>query len=238
MYYLCFQMETNRYRLLLVEDDTSLGYLLTEYLKMKGMEVIWVERAAEVMPLLEQQSFDLLILDVMMPDLDGFTLGQQIHERFPSIPFLFLTAKSMKIDVLKGFSVGAVDYLKKPIDEEELVVRIESLLARLKAAEQPETEVPSLGRYQYDLRNQCLLLEGEEISLTSRESELLTYLYRNRNRLSTHADILKRIWGRNDYFNRKSLNVFITRLRKLLEKDPEIRIENVHGQGFIFRVPE
>jgi len=238
LYYLCCQMETNQHRLLLVEDDTSLGYLLTEYLKMKGMDVVWVQRAAEVLPLLEEQVFDLLILDVMMPDMDGFSLGQQIHERFPAIPFLFLTAKSMKIDVLKGFSVGAVDYLKKPIDEEELVVRIESLLSRLKAVEQPETEIHSLGRYRYDMRNQCLLLEGEEISLTSRESELLTYLYRNRNRLSSHADILKRIWGRNDYFNRKSLNVFITRLRKLLEKEPDIRIENVHGQGFIFRVPE
>lgn len=231
-------METNQHRLLLVEDDTSLGYLLSEYLKMKGMDVVWVQRAAEVLPLLEEQVFDLLVLDVMMPDLDGFSLGEQIHERFPAIPFLFLTAKSMKIDVLKGFSVGAVDYLKKPIDEEELVVRIESLLSRLKAVEQPETEIPSLGRYRYDMRNQCLLLEGEEISLTSRESELLTYLYRNRNRLSSHADILKRIWGRNDYFNRKSLNVFVTRLRKLLENDPDIRIENVHGQGFIFRVPD
>ena len=193
MYYLCLEMETNQHRLLLVEDDTSLGYLLTEYLKMKGMDVVWVQRAAEVLPLLEEQVFDLLVLDVMMPDLDGFSLGQQIHERFPEIPFLFLTAKSMKIDVLKGFSVGAVDYLKKPIDEEELVVRIESLLSRLKATEQPEAEIPPLGRYRYDLRNQCLLLEGEEISLTSRESELLTYLYRNRNRLSSHADILKRI---------------------------------------------
>ena len=182
--------------------------------------------------------YALIVLDVMMPDLDGFSLGEQIHERFPAIPFLFLTAKSMKIDVLKGFSVGAVDYLKKPIDEEELVVRIESLLSRLKAAENPQTETPSLGRYKYDMGNQCLLLEGEEISLTSRESELLTYLYRNRNRLSSHAAILKRIWGRNDYFNRKSLNVFVTRLRKLLEKDPDIRIENVHGQGFIFRVPD
>lgn len=231
-------METERYRLLLVEDDTSLGYLLSEYLKMKGMDIVWVQRAAEVMPLLEEQVFDLLILDIMMPDLDGFSLGAQIHGRFPRIPFLFLTAKSMKIDVLKGFSVGAVDYLKKPIDEEELVVRIESLLSRLKTAREPEAETPAIGRYQYDLRNQCLILEGEEIPLTSRESELLTYLYRNRNRLSSHSDILKRIWGRNDYFNRKSLNVFVTRLRKLLEKDPQIRIENVHGQGFIFRVPE
>ncbi len=231
-------METNRHRLLLVEDDTSLGYLLTEYLKMKGMDVLWVQRAAEVMPLLEEQVFDLLILDVMMPDLDGFTLGGQIHERFPRIPFLFLTAKSMKIDVLKGFSIGAVDYLKKPIDEEELVVRIETLLSRLKAPKDPGEDMPSIGKYQYDLRNQCLRIEGEEIPLTSRESELLTYLFRNRNRLCSHADILKRIWGRNDYFNRKSLNVFVTRLRKLLERDPELRIENVHGQGFIFRVPE
>ena len=230
-------METENYRLLLVEDDTSLGYLLTEYLKMKGMEVLWVQKGEEVLPLLEERVFDLLILDVMMPDLDGFTLGQQIHERFPRIPFLFLTARSMKIDVLKGFSVGAVDYLKKPIDEEELVVRIETLLSRLGDGSPPGEESPALGRYQYDLRNQCLRLGEVETPLTSREHELLSYLYHNRNRLCSHADILKRIWGRNDYFNRKSLNVFITRLRKHLESDPDIRIENVHGQGFILRVP-
>lgn len=230
-------METENSRILLVEDDTSLGYLLTEYLKMKGMEVMWVQKAEAVLPLLEERVFDLLILDVMMPDLDGFTLGQQIHERFPRTPFLFLTARSMKIDVLKGFSVGAVDYLKKPIDEEELVVRIETLLSRLGDGPQPGEGTPALGRYRYDLRNQCLRLGEAEIPLTSREHELLSYLYHHRNRLCSHADILRRIWGRNDYFNRKSLNVFITRLRKHLESDPDIRIENVHGQGFILRVP-
>ena len=183
-------------------------------------------------------AFDLLVLDVMMPDMDGFSLGAQIHERYPRIPFLFLTAKSMKIDVLKGFSVGAVDYLKKPIDEEELVVRIETLLSRLGPAEESTDAIARLGRYQLDSQNQCLLLDSKEIPLTSRENELLAFLYRHRNRLCTHGDILKRIWGRNDYFNRKSLNVFITRLRKHLDEDPELRIENVHGQGFIFRVPE
>ncbi len=226
------------YNLLLVEDDTSLGYLLSEYLKMKGMELLWVKNPKEVLPLLEQRNFDLVILDVMMPELDGFSLGAEIHERYPDIPFLFLTAKSMKIDVLKGFSVGAVDYLKKPIDEEELVVRIETLLTRLGGSSSEEVALSNLGSYQYDPQNQCLRFEGEEISLTTRENELLSYLIRHRNRLCTHADILKRIWGRNDYFNRKSLNVFITRLRKLLENDPNLKIENVHGQGFILRVPE
>lgn len=201
------------------------------------MELLWVQKASEVIPLLEQRRFDLLILDVMMPEMDGFTLGAEIHERYPGIPFLFLTAKSMKIDVLKGFSVGAVDYLKKPIDEEELVVRIETLLARLGTKDSGEITLSDLGNYTYDPQNQCLFLGAEEISLTTRENELLSYLVRHQNRLCSHADILKRLWGRNDYFNRKSLNVFITRLRKLLEKDPELRIENVHGQGFIFRTP-
>lgn len=223
---------------MLVEDDTSLGYLLSEYLKMKGMDVHWVKEAGQVLPLLEQKAFDLLILDVMMPDMDGFSLGARIHERYPRIPFIFLTARSMKIDVLRGFSVGAVDYLKKPIDEEELVVRIETLLSRIGPAPELMETLPVLGRFRYDKENQCLRLDSEEIPLTSRENELLAFLYRNRNRLSTHSDILKRIWGRNDYFNRKSLNVFITRLRKHLEKDPALKIENVHGQGFILRVPE
>ncbi len=230
-------MDRKMYNLLLVEDDTSLGYLLSEYLKMKGMELQWAKDPSEVIPLLEQRGFDLVILDVMMPGLDGFTLGAEIHERFPDIPFLFLTAKSMKIDVLKGFSVGAVDYLKKPIDEEELVVRIETLLARLGGQSQEEEVHSNLGRYEFDSRNQCLHFEGLEIPLTTRENELLAYLVRHQNRLCSHADILKRLWGRNDYFNRKSLNVFITRLRKILEKDPELRIENVHGQGFILRTP-
>lgn len=231
-------MENKVYKLLLVEDDSSLGYLLTEYLRMKGMEVQWLKETREVLPLLEEKAFDLLILDVMMPDMDGFSLGAQIHERFPRIPFLFLTARSMKIDVLKGFSVGAVDYLKKPIDEEELVVRIETLLSRIRPSPKDMGSSSVLGNFLYDMENQCLRLDSREIPLTSRENELLALLYRNRNRLCTHADILKRLWGRNDYFNRKSLNVFITRLRKHLEEDPALRIENVHGQGFILRVPE
>ncbi len=231
-------MEARRYKILLVEDDQSLGYLLSEYLGMKGLDVRWVHQPEKVMPLLEQQGFDLIILDVMMPGLDGFTLGAQIHEQYPQLPFLFLTARSMKIDVLKGFSVGAVDYLKKPIDEEELVVRIEALLARLEPASQAGEEgFPQLGAYQYDMQNQQLRFGEEVITLTTRENELLAFLLRHPNRLCSHSEILKRLWGRNDYFNRKSLNVFVTRLRKHLSRDPSLKIENIHGQGFIFRVP-
>lgn len=231
-------MEARRYKILLVEDDQSLGYLLSEYLGMKGLDIRWVQQPEKVMPLLEQQGFDLIILDVMMPGLDGFSLGDQIHEAFPELPFIFLTARSMKIDVLKGFSVGAVDYLKKPIDEEELVVRIEALLARLEPLSQAGGDlVPKLGQYQYDMQNQQLRHGDEVITLTTRENELLAFLLRHPNRLCTHSEILKRLWGRNDYFNRKSLNVFVTRLRKHLSRDPSLKIDNIHGQGFIFRVP-
>jgi DNA-binding response OmpR family regulator len=174
----------------------------------------------------------------MMPGMDGFTLGERIREQHPDLPFIFLTARSMKIDVLKGFSVGAVDYLKKPIDEEELVVRIETLLTRLeRGTEPPQPREYKLGSYSYDPRNQSLQVGSELFPLTKRENELLEFLVRQANRLCRHEDILKRIWGRNDYFNRKSLNVFITRLRKHLSRDPRLKIENIHGQGFILHLP-
>lgn len=231
-------MQQKPYKIVLVEDDTSLGYLLKEYLGMKGFQVRWLENPGDVMPLLEAEAFDLLVLDVMMPDMDGFSLGERIHRQYPGIPFIFLTARSMKVDVLRGFSVGAVDYLKKPIDEEELVVRIEALLSRLEGGREPEPSLEYvLGAYRFNARNQTLERAGERISLTKRENELLEFLSGQANRLSKHEDILKQIWGRNDYFNRKSLNVFITRLRKYLQEDPRLKIENVHGQGFIFHVP-
>ena len=233
-------MSTQAYKILLVEDDQSLGYLLTEYLGMKGLEVRWISQPEKVLPLLDQQRFDLIILDVMMPGMDGFSLGSQIHDKHPKVPFLFLTARSMKIDVLKGFAVGAVDYLKKPIDEEELVVRIETMLARLESSTgsgSVKTQMV-LGKYHFDIQNQQIYFGDQAMALTARESELLAMLARHPNRLCTHSDILKRLWGRNYYFNRKSLNVFVTRLRKLLQHDPELKIENIHGQGFILRMSD
>jgi DNA-binding response OmpR family regulator len=217
-----------------------LGYLLTEYLRLKDLEVTWVTNGRKALERLEKGAFDLAILDVMMPEMDGFALAMDLRHSHPNLQFIFLTAKSLKIDVLKGFSLGAVDYLKKPIDEEELVVRIKTLLSRISgpAREKEEEGRYRLGRYTFDSRNQELSSDGETTHLTSRENEVLQFLVNRKNRLCTHKEILVALWGRYDYFNKKSLNVFITHLRKYLEDDDTIRIENVHGQGFILRVSE
>ncbi len=226
----------NKYKLLLVEDDTSLGYLLTEYLKMNNFEIIWVENGEDALATLSKHSLDLCILDVMMPNMDGFKLAENINENNLNIPFLFLTARSLKIDVLKGFSLGAVDYIRKPIDEEELVVRLNSLLRILKETKKKEEKSYIIGKYIYTPLNYELKINDEKRQLTERESELLLYLLKNKNNISRHKDILKTLWGKNDYFNRKSLNVFITRLRNYLSKDNSIKIENIHNQGFIFTI--
>jgi DNA-binding response OmpR family regulator len=233
-------MQDDTHSILLVEDDTSLGYLLTEYLQLKGLAVTWVTNGRKALDKLDTASFDLAILDVMMPEMDGFALAANLRNSHPSLQFIFLTAKSLKIDVLKGFSLGAVDYLKKPIDEEELVVRINALLSRIARPVQTEEEegLYVLGRYTFDSRNQELALEGDTTHLTSRENEVLHFLLNRKNRLCSHKEILVALWGRHDYFNKKSLNVFITHLRKYLDQDDSIRIENVHGQGFILRVNE
>ncbi|MEM1340091.1 MAG: response regulator transcription factor [Bacteroidota bacterium] len=224
-------------RILLVEDEESLGYLLVEYLNMKGFLVHLATQGKAAMALLDRREFDLAILDVTLPEMDGFTLARKIQEDYPGLPFLFLSARSLKVDVLKGFSLGAVDYLKKPIDEEELVVRINAILSRIQPKPQKAKRATfQLGRYRFDPENQQLALGANERQLTTRESELLRVLAGNMNSLCSHRDILTELWGENDYFNRKSLNVFITRLRKYLEEDKGIRIENVHGKGFILKI--
>lgn len=230
-------MSDSNYKILLVEDDTTLGYLLTEYLQLKGFAVSWATDGKKALDMLAAESFDLAVLDVMMPEMDGFALAANLLKHYPGLLFIFLTAKSLKVDVLKGFSVGAADYLKKPIDEEELVVRIRTLLSRIVKNQplQDAGDTHSLGTYTFNHRNQELSVGGEVIHLTTRESELLHYLINRRNQLCSHKDILLALWGRYDYFNKKSLNVFITHLRKYLEKDSSIRIDNVHGQGFILR---
>ncbi|HAT63395.1 MAG TPA: DNA-binding response regulator [Flavobacteriaceae bacterium] len=226
--------------ILLVEDDPTLGYLLREYLTMNGFKISLAKTASEALQLLDSHIYELAILDVMLPDKDGFELAKNIKSIYPSIPFLFLTARSLKVDVLKGFSIGAVDYLKKPIDEEELVVRIKALLSRIKTTQKIETTeaVTTIGKYHFHYKNQQLAINDEKITLTKREAELLNFLVFNKNNLCTHKEILNTLWGKSDYFNKKSLNVFITHLRKYLQKDPAISIENVHKQGFILKIDD
>ncbi len=223
----------------MVEDDESLGYLLTEYLKIKGFDIIWEKNGMSALETLQKSNFDLIILDIMMPEMDGFTLASKIKLQFQETPFIFLTARSLKVDVLKGFSLGAVDYLKKPIDEEELVVRIHTLLNTLANKnlflENNKNEF-ILGNYLYNTDNMQLIYKDQVIQLTVRENKLLHLLVSKQNKICTHKDILNSIWGKYDYFNRKSLNVFISRLRKYLNRDPSIKIENIHNQGFIFKL--
>ncbi|MCM5661911.1 response regulator transcription factor [Galbibacter mesophilus] len=228
-------------KILLVEDDTSLGYLLTEYLKMKQFQMVWAQNGEEALSVLEKEDFNLIVMDVMMPKMDGFTLAEKVRDLYPAMPFIFLSARSLKIDVLKGFALGAVDYLKKPIDEEELVVRIEALLSRLNPPEKNEnqsTNAIKIGLYTFDPQLQKLISYDEETTLTSRESELLLYLYNRKNILASHKEILTSIWGESNYFNRKSLNVFVSHLRKYLSKDPHISIDNIHNKGFLFKIEE
>jgi DNA-binding response OmpR family regulator len=230
-------MVRNKKNIILVEDDETLGYLLSEYLKMNQFEVFWAKNGINCLKMLEQNTFDLAILDIMLPDIDGFSLAQNIKNLHPNMPFIFLTARSLKVDVLKGFSVGAIDYLKKPIDEEELVVRIKSLLSRLEPNQEIQNqEIYRFGNYIFNTVNQELVFEDKIISLTNRESQLLQHLVIHKNTLCTHKDILTQIWGKNDYFNKKSLNVFITHLRKYLSSDVKIKLENVHNRGFILKI--
>lgn len=231
-------MNKKKNRIILVEDSSDLGYLLSEYLSMKNFEVSWFVNGISALKKLETTNYDLAILDITMPDMDGFSLAEQMKDRFPDLPFLFLSARSLKVDVLKGFYLGAVDYLKKPIDEEELVIRIENLLNRLNNEKNVEENTYhfKLGQFNFNSLNQELSFKDEIFHLTTKESELLHYLALRQNRLCTHKDILIKLWGNNDYFNKKSLNVFITRLRKYLEKDTAISLDNVHSQGFILHV--
>jgi len=230
-------MNASKKKLLLVEDDPTLGYLLSEYLQMNGFEVVWAKTGALGLETLDQHLFDLAILDVSLPDMDGFRVASKIKENTAQLPFIFLTARALKVDVLKGFALGAVDYLKKPIDEEELVVRIKNLINRLpQEQEAPVQErVLQLGKYTLNKETQELSIEEYTQKLTNRELDLLVYLIQHKNELCTHKAILLKLWGANDYFNKKSLNVFVSHLRKYLQEDPSLSIENIHRKGFILK---
>lgn len=230
-------MNASKKKLLLVEDDPTLGYLLSEYLQMNGFEVVWAKTGTLGLETLDQHLFDLAILDVSLPDMDGFRVASKIKENTAQLPFIFLTARALKVDVLKGFALGAVDYLKKPIDEEELVVRIKNLINRLpQEQEAPVQErVLQLGKYTLHKETQELSIEEYTQKLTNRELDLLVYLIQHKNELCTHKAILLKLWGANDYFNKKSLNVFVSHLRKYLQEDPSLSIENIHRKGFILK---
>ena len=218
--------------ILLCEDDENLGMLLREYLEAKGYTAELCADGEEGYKTFMEKSFDLCILDVMMPKMDGFTLATKIREINSEIPFMFLTAKTLKDDILEGFKIGADDYITKPFSMEEVVFRIEAILRRVSGKKNKETTVHQIGRYTFDTQKQLLTFEGENTKLTTKEAELLTLLSSKANELLQRDYALKTIWIDDNYFNARSMDVYITKLRKHLKKDPNVEILNVHGKGY------
>ncbi len=226
-------------KILIVEDDRNLGCLLRDYLNSEGFEAYWAGLPQIGWKILSQQDIDLCILDVMMPDIDGFTLAKRIKSKYANIPFLFLTARIMRNDKLKGFAVGADDYITKPFDEAELVCRIKAILNR-KVAQIPKLESKTfqIGNYTYRPDMLEISINEEIIRLTEKENAVLCLLLRFKNQLLKREEALKIIYGKADYFLGRSFDVFITKLRKILSQDDRIKIENVFKVGFILRIPE
>jgi len=225
-------------KILLAEDDESLGYALVEYLKLNDFDVKWAKTGSEGWKLFSEYPFDLCLLDVMMPEMDGFQLAEKIRETNQQVPIFFLTAKGLKVDKLRGFQIGADDYLVKPVDEEELIARIRSIFRRSSFSTQASSNNKMyLTKDIFLLKDfRTLSLEKKEITLTDKETELLSMLIKMKNQLLPREKSLKAIWGKNDYFTRRSMDVHIAKLRKVLKDSPEIEIRNIHGKGFILKV--
>ena len=226
--------------LLLVEDDPNLGSLLAQYLTAKGYAVEHRTDGQQGWEAYRKGKFDLLVLDVMMPVKDGFTLAREIRQKDDEVPIIFLTAKSMKQDTIAGFQSGGDDYLTKPFSMEELLLRIAAVLRRTRGPEQSEEQIKEqvLGEFRFDPRKQLLVHPAEERKLTTKESELLRLLCANRNGLLQRSAALKEIWGEDNYFNGRSMDVYIAKLRKYLKDDPAVEIINIHGKGFRLLAPD
>ncbi len=220
-------------RILLAEDDQNLGSLLKEYLQAKSYEVDLLPDGEKAFRSFQKSFYDICILDVMMPLKDGFSVAADIRTINKDIPIIFLTAKSMKEDVLEGFKLGADDYITKPFSMEELLFRIEAILRRTKPDfRQSNQVVYKLGNYTFDFQKQILQNEENTHKLTTKESELLKMLCDNANNILERNYALKTIWFDDSYFNARSMDVYITKLRKYLKDEPSVEILNVHGKGF------
>lgn len=224
--------------ILLVEDDPNLGALLQEYLTLKGFPTDLAKNGEEgLMFFLKKPDYDFCIFDVMMPKKDGFTLAKEVRMANRNVPILFLTAKAMKEDTLRGFQVGADDYMTKPFSMEELLARIQAIWRRI-GPETPKTESNKgpkyyeIGTMHFNYEHLTLVCGTESIKLTSKESELLKVLCQNINQPLSRSFALKVVWGDDSYFNARSMDVYITKLRKYLRHDPNVQIINLHGEGF------
>jgi len=227
-------MDNEKVKVLLAEDDKNLGTILKSYLEAKGYPATLCVNGQEAFVEFNKNEYDFCIVDVMMPVKDGFSLAKDIRNIDKKVPILFLTAKSMQEDKLKGFEIGADDYLTKPFNMEELLARMEAILRRIRVEEKegPEGDVYKLGKMEFNVVRQILGMGKEEVKLTSKESALLKLLCQNLNEVVDRSVALNKIWLDDSYFNARSMDVYITKLRKYLKMDPSVELLNVHGVGF------
>jgi len=232
--------------LLLVEDDQNFGEVLTAYLELNEYHVTLANDGIKGWNAFLSGRFDLCILDVMMPEKDGFTLAREILEHKPSMPIIFLTARSMKEDVVEGLRLGADDYITKPFNSEELLLRIQGLLKRKGSTAVPDQDEGkkrffTIGDYHFDAEMRLLTYtragNPEALKLSPREASLLTLFAENPNRVVVRSEALVKIWGEDSYFNARSMDVFVTKLRRYLREDSQLQIVNIHGNGFQLRMP-
>ncbi len=221
---------------LLAEDDFDFGSILKQYLELHSYQVTWAKDGKEALGLFSKTDFDICVLDVMMPKMDGFALAEKIVNINPEVPFVFLTAKKLKEDKIKGLKLGADDYIVKPFEADILVLRLQNILRRTKKVKPQKQGLKGIGMYSFDANNQLLIFDNEEQRLTAKETHLIAYLYQHKNNMIKRDDLLKDVWGNDDFFSGRSMDVFISRLRKYFKKDSNISIESVRGLGLTFKI--
>lgn len=224
-------------KILLCEDDENLGMLLREYLQAKGYSTVLCPDGEQGFKEFTKNKYDIAVLDVMMPKKDGFTLAQDIRQANADLPIIFLTAKTLKEDILEGFKIGADDYITKPFSMEELVFRVEAILRRVRGKKTKESTLYHIGKFVLDTQKQLLTIGDQQTKLTTKENELLALLCSHANEILQRDFALKTIWIDDNYFNARSMDVYITKLRKHLKDDDQIEIINIHGKGYKLIVP-
>jgi DNA-binding response OmpR family regulator len=227
----------NKYNIFLVEDDENFGSVLKSYLEMNDFNVTWIKDGAKAIQNFGLQKFDICILDIMLPNVDGFSIGRKIKELNPEVPTIFLTAKTLKEDILEGFKIGADDYITKPFDSEVLLYKIKAIVKR-NYSSNSDTIIFKIGNYEFDSDLRILSFNEDSVKLSPKESELLKMLCLHENKVLNREKALTKIWGEDGYFTARSMDVYITKLRKYLHNDSSIEIENIHGSGFILKIKE
>jgi len=219
-----------------VEDDLSFGAVLKSYLEINDYKVTWVDDGKFALDRFRNGDYHICILDVMLPNVDGFTVGHEIRKINQDIPMVFLTAKTLKEDILKGYNVGADDYITKPFDTEVLLAKIQAIIKRQSVQPLENETIFKIGTYEFDSKLRSISRDGEKQKLSPKEADLLKLLCQNKNELLSRDSALNKIWGEDGYFTARSMDVFITKLRKYLKDDSNIEIKNIHGSGFLLEV--